>query len=209
MEGGRAGGVLADLSWRLPRTFYQGESVDILSKRFVYTTSTTYYLPFATTLCNVSMFYVQWLHSYIMLGVNSSSEDFTKLCEDELYLLEMCLRVNPKSYGIWLHREWVMTTTPSPNWKDEKRLCDLFLKYDERNCEWNFSCPFCDWYLGIIELCPCHVLVIRFEKRSNFVHNILWFSQYSVINSNIHCLASGCPFSQFLFGAFIALNLVL
>ena len=50
-------------------------------------------------------------------------------------MLEYCLKVNPKAYCIWSHREWVMTHTPSPDWKNEKALCDLFLKYDERNCE--------------------------------------------------------------------------
>ena len=58
------------------------------------------------------------------------------LCGDELYLLETCLRVNPKSYGIWLHRQWIMTASPKPDWKNEKRLCDLYLNYDERNCKY-------------------------------------------------------------------------
>jgi geranylgeranyl transferase type-2 subunit alpha len=56
-----------------------------------------------------------------------------KYLEAELSFLEACLRVNPKAYGIWLHREWVMLNIPNPNWKREQELCNLFLKYDERN----------------------------------------------------------------------------
>ena len=85
----------------------------------------------ALTECTVIYILCKLSH----LLAHSSAEEFTKLCEDELHLLEMCLRVNPKSYGIWLHREWVMTSTPTPDWKNEKRLCDLFLNYDERNCK--------------------------------------------------------------------------
>ena len=32
-----------------------------------------------------------------------------------------------------------MEHSPLPDWKDEKALCDLFLKYDERNCEFKFE----------------------------------------------------------------------
>ena len=65
---------------------------------------------------------------------NRSPEEVTQLFEDELSLLEHCLRVNPKAYCVWLHREWTTTHSPAPDWKREKELCDLFLKYDERNC---------------------------------------------------------------------------
>ncbi len=64
-----------------------------------------------------------------------SPEESSKACEEELSVLEYCLKVNPKAYCIWSHREWVMSHTPLPNWKNEKALCDLFLKYDERNCK--------------------------------------------------------------------------
>ena len=63
------------------------------------------------------------------------SDDVTEFCQNELALLERCLRSNPKAYCIWVHRQWIMDHTPNPNWDQEKRLCDLFLSYDERNCE--------------------------------------------------------------------------
>ena len=64
-----------------------------------------------------------------------SPEEYCALCDGELSLLERCLRVNPKAYCVWSHREWVMVNRPDPDWAKEKSLCDLFLKYDERNCE--------------------------------------------------------------------------
>ena len=74
------------------------------------------------------------------------------LCDNELSLLENCLRVNPKAYGVWLHREWVMNCSPIPDWKHEKKLCDLFLKYDERNCKTcsNNVYRTCEYYLRSI-----------------------------------------------------------
>ena len=69
----------------------------------------------------------------------SSQEEATKLCQNELQLLEKCLHVNPKSYCVWLHRHWVMTQAPSPDWGMERKLCSLFLKFDERNCKFETS----------------------------------------------------------------------
>lgn len=57
------------------------------------------------------------------------------MLDAERHFLERCLRVNPKCYGVWHHRCWVMENMPSPDWAMEKRLCDQFLKYDERNCK--------------------------------------------------------------------------
>ena len=62
-------------------------------------------------------------------------EEMKELCKYELNLLERCLRTNPKAYCVWLHRKWVLEHSQNPHWAHEKSLCDLFLKYDERNCE--------------------------------------------------------------------------
>ncbi|ESO94984.1 hypothetical protein LOTGIDRAFT_160736 [Lottia gigantea] len=61
------------------------------------------------------------------------TEELNKLFEEELYFLESCLKVNPKSYGTWHHRCFVMTTMPIPDWTRELQLCNKFLEYDERN----------------------------------------------------------------------------
>ncbi|CAH3130023.1 unnamed protein product [Porites lobata] len=56
-----------------------------------------------------------------------------KLCQKELSFLKNCLQVNPKSYSVWHHRQWIMEYMPQPDWNEELRLCNLFLSYDERN----------------------------------------------------------------------------
>lgn len=64
----------------------------------------------------------------------SSTEDAGKMFTEELSFLEDCLATNPKSYGSWQHRCFVMLSTPTPDWERELSLCSKFLKYDERNC---------------------------------------------------------------------------
>ncbi|XP_061445176.1 geranylgeranyl transferase type-2 subunit alpha isoform X1 [Rhineura floridana] len=60
-------------------------------------------------------------------------EEVQALCKAELAFLESCLRVNPKSYGTWRHRCWVMEHIPEPDWARELELCGKFLESDERN----------------------------------------------------------------------------
>ncbi|KAJ7313167.1 hypothetical protein JRQ81_004441 [Phrynocephalus forsythii] len=62
-----------------------------------------------------------------------SPEEMQALCKAELSFLESCLRVNPKSYGTWHHRCWVMERIPEPDWARELELCSKFLEVDERN----------------------------------------------------------------------------
>lgn len=69
----------------------------------------------------------------------------------EMGVVEGCLAKNHKSYGAWHHRAWVMNTLPAPPWKDELKLCNKYLKMDERNCE---LFGFCDWcYTELSFLC--------------------------------------------------------
>ncbi|KAL8177163.1 UNVERIFIED_CONTAM: hypothetical protein K2H54_042732 [Gekko kuhli] len=60
-------------------------------------------------------------------------DEMQALCKAELSFLESCLRVNPKSYGTWHHRCWVMEHIPEPDWARELELCSKFLESDERN----------------------------------------------------------------------------
>ncbi|XP_046842365.1 geranylgeranyl transferase type-2 subunit alpha-like isoform X2 [Xenia sp. Carnegie-2017] len=61
------------------------------------------------------------------------SVQLRELCLKELAFLERCLPVNPKSYGIWHHRSWMMLFMSTPDWKKELHLCNVYLSYDERN----------------------------------------------------------------------------
>ncbi|KAJ8371850.1 hypothetical protein AAFF_G00299450, partial [Aldrovandia affinis] len=60
-------------------------------------------------------------------------EEVQRLYEDELSILEGCLKVNPKSYGSWHHRGWVSSRIPRPDWVRELGLCDRCLALDDRN----------------------------------------------------------------------------
>ncbi|XP_056381715.1 geranylgeranyl transferase type-2 subunit alpha isoform X1 [Hyla sarda] len=70
---------------------------------------------------------------FLALGADRSDEEMRSLYLAELFFLESCLRVNPKSYGTWYHRCWVMQHMPEPDWSRELTLCNRFLEIDERN----------------------------------------------------------------------------
>ncbi|XP_025835760.1 geranylgeranyl transferase type-2 subunit alpha [Agrilus planipennis] len=56
-----------------------------------------------------------------------------KFLENEIRLTEQCLLANPKSYGSWHHRYWIMEHHPEPNWQNEFELCTKYLTMDDRN----------------------------------------------------------------------------
>mmetsp|Transcript_5489 Transcript_5489/g.18568 ORF Transcript_5489/g.18568 Transcript_5489/m.18568 type:complete len:224 (+) Transcript_5489:271-942(+) len=54
------------------------------------------------------------------------------LLEGDLALVEKALRANPKSYGAWYHRKWLVQKGES-SLPREMKLCGMLLKMDERN----------------------------------------------------------------------------
>ncbi|XP_013402007.1 geranylgeranyl transferase type-2 subunit alpha-like [Lingula anatina] len=83
-----------------------------------------------------SDFYTLWNYRkeiFLAFKEKSTEDELHKLFEDELSFLEACLKGNPKSYGCWEHRCFVMLTMPCPDWDRELMLCNKYLEYDERN----------------------------------------------------------------------------
>ena len=92
-------------------------------------------------------------------------EELQSLFESELGFLEACLRVNPKSYGTWHHRGWVMDHMPKPDWQHELKLCNTCLELDERNCEYKWS----DW---------CEIEIINIFVCISHVCNLWWYAEF-------------------------------
>lgn len=68
--------------------------------------------------------------------------EMINLLKGELFMTEIALKKNPKSYGSWYHREWCLSKANDLNlsakssqlsWKHELELCNTFLNSDERN----------------------------------------------------------------------------
>uniref|UniRef100_A0A0A9XHW1 Geranylgeranyl transferase type-2 subunit alpha n=1 Tax=Lygus hesperus TaxID=30085 RepID=A0A0A9XHW1_LYGHE len=64
---------------------------------------------------------------------DKSIDEPVKVGEGELRLTEICLKVNPKSYGAWHHRCWILEHFPELDLKRELALCNKYLKLDARN----------------------------------------------------------------------------
>lgn len=69
---------------------------------------------------------------------DNDHENLVEFCENELRLTEQCLLSNPKSYGSWHHRYWVLNHHPKANWQREFDLCNKYLSMDDRNCIFEF-----------------------------------------------------------------------
>lgn len=71
---------------------------------------------------------------------SENEESWSEVLQSELKMVETCLMKNHKSYGAWHHRCWVMENFPNPPWAAELKLCDSYLKLDERNCMYRIFC---------------------------------------------------------------------
>uniref|UniRef100_W5K0A0 Geranylgeranyl transferase type-2 subunit alpha n=1 Tax=Astyanax mexicanus TaxID=7994 RepID=W5K0A0_ASTMX len=87
-------------------------------------------------LCSNPDFATLWNYRReILLHLETVKEEdeIQKLYEAELFFIETCLKMNPKSYGSWHHRGWVSSRLPRPDWTRELSLCDRCLSLDDRN----------------------------------------------------------------------------
>ncbi|KAG7341153.1 protein prenyltransferase alpha subunit repeat-containing protein [Nitzschia inconspicua] len=71
------------------------------------------------------------------------NDKYDKILETERGLTQAALQRNPKSYGTWFHRKWILQTIKpvvvEAILKEELALTTLFLSLDERNFHcWNY-----------------------------------------------------------------------
>ncbi|KAL3316092.1 hypothetical protein Ciccas_005263 [Cichlidogyrus casuarinus] len=75
----------------------------------------------------------------LSLKLKDGVEQFEKFLKKDLILTYDALKNDPKSYGAWHHRQWVLKNFSAPNFSAEITVCDSALKLDERNFHcWDF-----------------------------------------------------------------------
>lgn len=71
----------------------------------------------------------------LKLKEETSESEIQETFNNELKFTEVCLQANPKSYGAWHQRCWILENSPQPDWVREVAICTKYLKTDERNCK--------------------------------------------------------------------------
>lgn len=80
--------------------------------------------------------YTLWnIRKECLLKLSAENPEDSVLFDRDLAFTESCLQVQPKSYGAWHHRSWILENSPKADWNREANLCTLYLKKDERNCK--------------------------------------------------------------------------
>ncbi|CAL8102107.1 unnamed protein product [Orchesella dallaii] len=110
--------------------------------------------------------------------------DFTNfldvVLQKELDFTEFCLKINPKSYGAWHHRTWLMKETNFSKVTSELKLCAKYLEYDDRN----FHCW--DYRRYLVENCSEVTLEQEFDFTtekisSNFSNFSSWHLRSKIL----------------------------
>lgn len=112
-------------------------------------------------------------------------DNLAKFLETEIALTEQCLLANPKSYGSWHHRYWVLVIHPKPNWEKEFNLCTKYLTYDDRNFHaWDYRRLLIN-KIGIT--LPSEIKFSTDRLNSNFSNYSSWHYR-----SNLRSLDESC-----------------
>ncbi|KAJ1260413.1 hypothetical protein BS78_10G230200 [Paspalum vaginatum] len=113
----------------------------------------------------------------------SDPEAIKSTVDDELRMVEVALRQNPKSYGAWYHRKWLLNQKLTPvDFKRELGLLDKLLKVDARNFHgWNYR-RFLARFMGVPDE---EELKYTMDKiRDNFSNYSAWHNR-SILLSNL------------------------
>ncbi|XP_066369826.1 geranylgeranyl transferase type-2 subunit alpha 1-like isoform X2 [Miscanthus floridulus] len=113
----------------------------------------------------------------------SDPEAIKSAVDDELRVVEVALRQNPKSYGAWYHRKWLLNQKLAPvDFKREFGLLDKLLKVDARNFHgWNYR-RFLARFMGVPDE---EELKYTMDKISeNFSNYSAWHNR-SILLSNL------------------------
>eukprot|EP00753_Platysulcus_tardus_P019839 PLAT7572.3.p1 GENE.PLAT7572.3~~PLAT7572.3.p1 ORF type:complete len:282 (+),score=75.91 PLAT7572.3:161-1006(+) len=128
-------------------------------------------------------FYSMWNYrKEALLSAWEAIEDEAKLAEEEeheLWLTAECLRHgNPKSYGTWYHRKWVVARGHQ-SWDKEMELCGRMLELDERNFHcWNYR----RWILSQASVSPAVDFAFTTERvLKNFSNYSAWHQRTTVL----------------------------
>ena len=83
-----------------------------------------------------------WNHRReLLLAEKEETENTDPILKNELELTQVALQHNPKAYGAWFHRKWILALLKPDKsvLQNELKLTEKFLSLDERNFHcWNY-----------------------------------------------------------------------
>lgn len=84
----------------------------------------------------------------LLSAVDSTSTEINDILSNDLAFTTAALKLHPKVYWIWNHRQWCLEQVPDgpteeepngwrqANWNRELFVVERMLDADSRNCEW-------------------------------------------------------------------------
>jgi geranylgeranyl transferase type-2 subunit alpha len=128
-------------------------------------------------------FYSLWNYRreiLLTLPIGDKEED---LCTKELSLSTTAIKKNPKSYGAWYHRIWILQRYNTvANIDQEMQLCNQFLDADQRNFHcWNYRRHLIDTFHRPIDSeykYTTQKLSENFSNYSSYHHRSVYLPRY-------------------------------